>query len=51
MDPKRTALFEVKLLSRDKGVIRDIHMFHYDTTCDFKHHLKKANDSRYILKV
>ena len=55
MDPKRVALFGVKLLSRNKGVHIPykihIHMFHYDTTCDFKHHLKKANESRCILKV
>ena len=37
MDPKRNALFEVKLLSRDKVI--HIHckmhmlMFHYDITC------------------
>ena len=55
MDPKRDALFEVKLLSCDKGVHIPykihIHIFHYDTTCDFKHHLKKANEYRYIPKV
>ena len=55
MDLKRIALFEVKLLSRDKGVhipyTIHMHMFQYDTTCDFKHNLNKARDSRYILKV
>ena len=37
MDPKRNALFGVKLLSRDNvtAIHRRIyvHMFHYDTTC------------------
>ena len=55
MDPKRIPLFEVKLLSHDKRVYIPykihIYMFHYDTTCDFKHHLKNANESRYDLKV
>ena len=50
MDPKRNALFEVKLLSRDKviHIHRKIHMlmFHYDAICDCKHRLTKANDSR-----
>ena len=50
MDAKRIALFEVKLLSRDKVMYTpyklNMHMFHYDGTYDCKHHLKKANDSR-----
>ena len=50
MDPKRIALFDVKLVSRDKMIyipykIR-IHMFHNETTCDCKHHLKKDNNPR-----
>ena len=41
MDPKRIALFEVKLLSPDEGIHipykMHICMFHYDTTGDCKH--------------
>ena len=49
MDPKRIALFEVILFSIKVIHIPNeiyMHMFHYDTTCDCKHDLKKANDSR-----
>ena len=53
MDPKRIALFDVKLVSRDTVIhipykIHNIHV-HYDTTCGCKHRLKKANDSRELL--
>ena len=50
MDPNRIALYIVKLLSRDTVIhIPDkirMHLLHYDTTCNYKHHLKKVNDSR-----
>ena len=46
MDPNRIALFEVKLLSRDKVIHIPykihIHMLLYDTTCNCKYHLKKV---------
>ena len=50
MEPKRIACFLVKLMSRDKVIHISykihMHIFHYDTTCDCKHYLKKENDSR-----
>ena len=50
IDLKRIAVFADKLLSRDKVIHipykSNIYMFHYDTTWGWKHHLKKANDSR-----
>ena len=45
MDPKQTAILEVKLLSRDKvmHISYTIHM-HFGNHWDGKHRLRNAND-------